>query len=139
KDHIPYLEKVTAMMTGSYTGGGVNFAAMASKFNTPDNITSATTVADNMLMAIFFLVLFAIPSLRFFQNKFATPHIEETEAEIADSDNTGGTQAAKFWQRKERSIKVIGISVDLALVLVAFLYKIEDGFGKFLPKFGDSK
>ena len=138
KDHIPYLEKVTAMMTGSYTGGGVNFAAMASKFNTPDNITSATTVADNMLMAIFFLVLFAIPSLRFFQNKFATPHIEETENEIAQSDHSGETQAAKFWQRKEMSIKDIGMSVASAFALVAVSFKIAEWIGNVLPESGDS-
>ena len=138
KDHIPYLEKVTAMMTGSYTGGGVNFAAMASKFDTPDNITSATTVADNMLMAIFFLVLFAIPSLHFFRNKFSTPHIENTEAEIANSDNDGETQAAQFWKRKEMSIKDIGMSVASAFVLVAVSFKIAEWIGDILPESGDS-
>src|SRR5699024_4071327 len=35
KDYIPYIDKITAMMTGSYTGGGVNFAAMSAKFETP--------------------------------------------------------------------------------------------------------
>lgn len=138
KDHIPYLEKVTAMMTGSYTGGGVNFAAMASKFDTPDDITSATTVADNMLMAIFFLVLFAIPSLHFFRSKFSTPHIEDTESEIANSDNDGETQAAQFWQRKEMSIKDIGMSIASAFVLVAVSFKIAEWIGDILPESGDS-
>ena len=34
KDHIPYLDKIGAMMSASYVGGGVNFAAMAAKFRT---------------------------------------------------------------------------------------------------------
>lgn len=29
QNFIPQLNKITAMMTGSYTGGGVNFAAIA--------------------------------------------------------------------------------------------------------------
>ena len=33
KNHIPELSKVAAMMSGSYIGGGVNFAAMADSFN----------------------------------------------------------------------------------------------------------
>lgn len=35
KDHIPYLDKIGAMMSASYIGGGVNFAAMAAKFAPP--------------------------------------------------------------------------------------------------------
>src|SRR5699024_8040019 len=51
RNYIPELDKITAMMTGSYTGGGVNFAAMAGKFETSSEMVAATTVADNMLMA----------------------------------------------------------------------------------------
>src|SRR5699024_11927656 len=34
KDYIPYIDKITAIMTGSYTGGAGNFAAMSHKFET---------------------------------------------------------------------------------------------------------
>lgn len=63
RDHLPVLDKIAAMMTGSYIGGGVNFAAMSAKFETPGEIVSATVVADNMLMALYFLVLILIPKL----------------------------------------------------------------------------
>ncbi len=42
------------MMTGSYIGGGVNFVAMTSAYNTPENITNATILADNLVMAVYF-------------------------------------------------------------------------------------
>src|SRR5699024_760381 len=32
KDKIPFLDKIGAMMSASYVGGGVNFAAMVAKF-----------------------------------------------------------------------------------------------------------
>ena len=57
KEYIPGLEKVAAMMTGSYIGGGVNFAALSTKFEAPGELVSATVVADNLMMAIYFFVL----------------------------------------------------------------------------------
>lgn len=60
---IPYLAKIGAMMTGSYIGGGVNFAALSTKFKTPSDMISSTVVADNSVMALYFMLLIAIPSL----------------------------------------------------------------------------
>ena len=50
-------------MTGSYIGGGVNFAAMASQFDGKE-LTSAATVADNLLMAAYFFVLIAFAGMK---------------------------------------------------------------------------
>ncbi|MGO0943808.1 DUF819 family protein, partial [Clostridioides difficile] len=43
-------------------GGNVNFAAMSGAFDAPGELVSATVVADNLLMALYFFVLIAIPS-----------------------------------------------------------------------------
>ena len=51
------------MMTGSYIGGGVNFAALSTKFKTPSDMISSTVVADNSVMALYFMLLIVIPSL----------------------------------------------------------------------------
>lgn len=133
---IPHLDKITAMMTGSYTGGGVNFAAMASKFQTPSDMVSATTVADNMLMALFFFVLFAIPASSFFRKRYPTPYIDETEAETGDDDS--GTQAANFWKRNEMSLKDIAMSVASAFVLVTVSFKLAGLIDNLLPEGDDS-
>ena len=67
------LAQVASMMTGSYIGGGVNFAAMASQYNTDGTLVSAATVADNLLMALYFFVLIAFAGMRFFRKNFTTP------------------------------------------------------------------
>ena len=55
-NYIPELAGVAAMMTGSYIGGGVNFAALADTFDAGE-IAGAATVADNLLMALYFFAL----------------------------------------------------------------------------------
>ena len=85
-DKVPNLAGVAAMMTGSYIGGTVNFAAMASAFEVPGETTSAAVVADNLLMTLYFFVLIAIPSIKFFRNKFTHPHMDEVEAKGVDEE-----------------------------------------------------
>lgn len=89
------LAQVASMMTGSYIGGGVNFAAMASQYNTDGTLVSAATVADNLLMALYFFALIAFAGMRFFRKHFTHPHIDEV-ANSASLDSAK-TQAASFW------------------------------------------
>ena len=63
------LARVASMMTGSYIGGGVNFAAMASQYAAGEDITAAATVADNLLMAIYFFVLIAFAGSSFMRKR----------------------------------------------------------------------
>lgn len=136
RNYIPYLDKITAMMTGSYSGGSVNFAAMASKFETPGEMVAAATVADNLMMAMFFLVLFAVPSIDFIRKRFSTPYIDEIEASVTPDDSQ--TQAASFWERNEMSLKDIAMAVASAFVLVTVSFKLADFIGSILPDAGDS-
>ena len=50
---IPHIAEIAGMMTGSYIGGGANFVAMTNAFKAPENITNATIVADNLVMAVY--------------------------------------------------------------------------------------
>ncbi|WP_174614451.1 DUF819 domain-containing protein [Virgibacillus ihumii] len=131
KDFIPHLDKIGAMMSASYTGGGVNFAAMAAKFKTPGELVSATVVADNMMMATFFFVLMAIPTFSFFRSKFRTPHIDEVESGASDDEDE--TQAASFWKRNEISLKDIALSVASAFALVTISFHLADFFAGIIP------
>lgn len=125
---IDHLDIVTAMMSGSYTGGSVNLAAMASKFNASGQLVSTTTVADNMLMAVFFIMLIAIPSSNYFQKRFRTPYIDELEADTTagDQEEEGKTQAASFWGRTEMSLKDIATTIALAFALVTISFGLAD-------------
>ena len=70
---IDGLPKVAAMMTGSYIGGGVNFVALADAFKTDGTLVSSTIVADNLTMAVYFLVLLGCVSNAFFRRYLPIP------------------------------------------------------------------
>lgn len=123
KDIVPELSKVAAMMAGSYIGGSVNFAAMSSAFNVEGELVSAAVVADNLLMALYFFVLIAIPSIQFFRKKFAHPYIDEVE-KIGKKE--GETIAAAFWERKEISLKDIAFTFAISIAIVTVSQVIAD-------------
>lgn len=125
---IPQIDMIGAMLTGSYTGGSVNFAAMAARFEVPEEIISSTVVADNLLMALYFLVLISIPTISFFRNKFGTPYIDELEKN-ADNDN----QAASYWQRKEISLSDIALAVGTSFAIVAVSFTLAEFFTNLIP------
>lgn len=119
------LAKVATMMTGSYIGGGVNFAAMASQYAAGEDLTAAATVADNLLMALYFFVLIFFAGLRFFRKHFKHEYIDEVETGITD-ETSAHTQAAAFWSRKDISLRDIAINIAYT-VIVVFLGKVIAG------------
>jgi uncharacterized membrane protein len=118
------------MMTGSYIGGGVNFAALAGEFEVSGQMVGAATVADNLLMACYFFVLIAIAGSAFFRKHYKHPHIDEVEAK-GTSDSQ--TQAAAYWNRKDISLKDIAINVALAVTIVFIANIISAAIGKLIP------
>lgn len=131
RNHIPELYRMAAMMTGSYIGGGVNFAAMAESFGTSGDWVSALVVADNLLMALYFFVLLAIPSIKFFQKNFKHPHIDEVEGNVNTSE--GETLAAKYWGRKEISLKDIAFAVAISFAIVWVSTELAAVLGRAIP------
>ena len=131
KDYIPYLDKIGAMMSASYVGGGVNFAAMAGKFEAPGEMVSATIVADNLMMALYFIVLMTIPAMNFFRKRFSHPHVLEVERATEAGGNK--TQAESFWKRKDISLKDIALSMGTAFFLVVVSFKLAELFGSWIP------
>jgi len=120
KDFVPMLYKVGAMMAGSYIGGSVNFVAMAQSFNAPGELVSAAVVSDNLVMALYFFLLIALPSfsfvLRFLKQKTVQNNKEDKNL------------SADFWKAKEISLKDIAISISSALVIVFVSSYIADYF-----------
>lgn len=133
KDHIPYLDKIGGMMSASYVGGGVNFAAMAGKFETPGEMVSSTIVADNLMMALYFVVLMTIPAMSFFRKRFKHPHVLEVEAATAAGKTDGKTLAEGFWARKEISLKDMALSVGTAFFLVIIAFKLAAFLDGLIP------
>lgn len=133
-NYIPELAGISAMMTGSYIGGGVNFAAMANQFEVSGEMTAATTVADNLLMAIYFFVLILFAGLRFFRSHYSHPHIDEV---VAQGDTGAAqTQAAAYWSRKDISLKDIALNFAYCVVVVFVAKLIAGGIGALIPDTG---
>ncbi|MEX5673150.1 DUF819 family protein [Staphylococcus cohnii species complex 1661] len=121
---VPYLSKIGAMMTGSYIGGGVNFAALSSKLKTPGEMVSSTVVADNSVMALYFLLLIAIPSIPFIKKHFKTHY---------HSDHTPAAQQS-FWQPKKIQLLDIAFSIAAAIAIVAISFKLSELIKHVVPQ-----
>ncbi|WP_226584185.1 DUF819 domain-containing protein [Halobacillus litoralis] len=129
KDTIPELEKIGAMETGSYIGGGVNFAALSGKLNPPGELAASAIVADNLLMALYFFVLILMPTLSFFRKQFRTPYIDEREQTSNPAENT----AADYWKRKDISLKDLALASGSAFVLVGLSFKLAEWMDGLIP------
>jgi uncharacterized membrane protein len=104
------------MMTGSYIGGGVNFTALADAFKASGTLVSSATVADNLNMAIYFLILLGIAGNAFFRKMYTHPLIDDVEKNgISDE---GKTLAASYWGRKNISLKDLAMNLMYAVVVV---------------------
>ena len=131
--YIPGLEGVAAMMTGSYIGGGVNFAALAQEFDVGE-IKAAATVADNLLMALYFFALIVIAGMGFFRRRYTHPHIDRVEKEGESQE--ARTQAAAYWSRKDISLKDIAMNFAYAGAVVWAAKLIAGALSALIPDTG---
>ena len=115
------LPGVGAMMTGSYIGGGVNFTALSDAFKVDATLKASATVADNLNMAIYFLILLAAAGSLWFRKRYSHPHIDDVAKN--GKSGSGETLAAQYWTRKEISLKDVALDMAFA-VIVVFLSKL---------------
>ncbi|KAL9274235.1 putative membrane protein YjcL [Drosera capensis] len=54
--------KIAAALMGSYIGGTVNFIAISEALGTSSSVVAAGVAADNVICAVYFMVLFALAS-----------------------------------------------------------------------------
>ena len=73
---------IAGMLTGTYTGGSVNFNAVALEYGFQENgiLYAGTIAVDNVLTTVWILATLAIPALmnRFWKGKFNKSSDEET-------------------------------------------------------------
>lgn len=131
KDAIPELAGLTAMFTGTYIGGSVNLAALASEFNISAQMVGSATVADNLLMAIYFFVLIFFSGLNFFRKRFAHPYIKHVEQ--SENLEEAETRAGAFWCRKEISLKDIANNLALSVAIVFAANLLSSALALVIP------
>ena len=122
RHHIPELDKISGMIAASYTGGGVNFAAMTAKLEPSQSITAATIVADNLMMACYFFILMTLPALPAVRRFWGSPHQDALENSHNGSNQN---QAAAYWQPKAMSLQSIALSLGASILLVAVSFTVS--------------
>ena len=131
---IPEAYKAAGMMTGSYIGGGVNFVALSKIFEVNESIIGSLTVADNLNMAIAFLILLSIPTWAFFKKYFTHPYDDEIEKLKSNSKvEDEKTKAALFWKRKEIALLDIAASLAAAIAIVFIAVKFTGWVKSIIP------
>ena len=131
---IDGLPKVAAMMTGSYIGGGVNFTALADAFKVSGTLVSSTIVADNLNMAIYFLILLGIAGNALARRLYEHPLIDEVEEKGVSAE--GKTLAAAYWGRKDVSLRDIAMCITYGVVVVTISKFLGSTFATVVPADG---
>lgn len=121
KDHIPELSKITGMISASYTGGGVNFAAMTARLEPSKDITAATIVADNLMMACYFFILIGISGSYAVRKIWGSPYQDELDKNGTSNQN----MAADYWQTKPISLQSIALSLSASMAIVAVAFTVS--------------
>ena len=129
KNAIPALNDIVPMFVGTYTGGSVNFVAMSQQYKVPGATVSAALVADNLLMALYFFSLMALPTMAVIKKHYKMPLVNALEEQSESDKEANKTMAAKYWGAKEISLKDIAFTVALSFVIVAISDKLATVFG----------
>ena len=105
----PETWKLAGQFTGTYTGGGANFAALGRAFETSPDLFSAATAADVIITAIWMMVCLAVPVL------LGRPRGPD-EGEPAPS---AGEKPVTLERRLNDTVNPVSLGDAAALVVVA--------------------
>lgn len=117
---IVHVPEVSGIMTASYVGGGVNFVAVAESYKIGSELTNPLLVADNFVMAGFFILLLSIAASKFFRRHFPHPHSLDGDKEDVRA------LAARHWCRKEISLLDIAKALAIAVAVAAVSVLVTD-------------
>ncbi len=99
--------QLASIFSATYIGGSMNFAAVAEAVGLESgSLTTAGVAADNLVMALYFLVLFALPGVGWLSRLFIKRN-DKPETEINDDDQESGTAMPDL----------LGTALSLALAL----------------------
>ena len=119
-DHAP---EVGGIMTASYSGGTVNFMAVKSTFPEVGDITNSLLVADNFIMAAFFILLLVLSNNLLLQRLFPTPVIDDQRGKEGDATNA----AAEHWAPKPIGLLDIAAALAVACAIAMAAITIAGG------------
>ncbi|MDO4409016.1 MAG: DUF819 family protein, partial [Eubacteriales bacterium] len=133
---VSEAKSALAMFVGTYVGGSVNLVAMADATGAGKNLVSASIVADNLLMVLYFFVLAALPASGWILKHYRHPIIdrrariessEEEMEEVKKYHRTHKSRAAEYWKARPVSLADLATGFAAACMIVA-VSKMLAGF-----------
>jgi uncharacterized membrane protein len=106
----PETWKLAGQFTGTYTGGGANFAALGRAFETSPDLFAAATAADVIITALWMMICLAVPVL-LGRKKLEAPVPEET--------HPGADEPVTLERTLNDTVKPVSLSGASALAVVA--------------------
>ncbi len=83
----PHEAELAGIFTGTYIGGGLNFAAVAEATGMQDDsMLAAAVAADNVITNLHFLLIIFIPGTAWMANKYPTHHMDNAVRFDADKE-----------------------------------------------------
>lgn len=114
----PEGHKLAGIFCSTYIGGSINYVAASEAMNLRSgDLLTAGIAADNLVMTLYFLILFALPSLPWLRKHFADRHPEGDAAEVAPAEPGGDRLAGTL------------TGVALSAVLCAIGYGVATAIG----------
>jgi len=106
----PNEAELAGIFTGTYIGGGLNFAAVAEASGMQDgSMLAAAVAADNVVTNLHFLLIIFLPSIAWMTSRYPTHHMDNAEQFTAES------------QAKLHRIADLDIAGLLAALALAFM------------------
>jgi uncharacterized membrane protein len=141
----PETWKLTGQYTGTYTGGGVNFAALGEALDTSADLFSAAVAADVVLTAIWMAACLAVPVMLGYTGEGSdTPPAAAaagtgeddtaTSAPAASDSSTPDDEDASLHSRLYESRRNLGLADVAALVTLGVgVWWASEAVGEMFP------
>lgn len=114
--------QLAGVFTATYTGGSMNFVAVAKAVGFDDSSQyAAAMAADNLVGTPYLLVLVIIPSIAWVRRRFASPIIEETARERVEHPTEEGSGTLNLFH--------LSGALALSLAICALGFQVADALG----------
>lgn len=103
--------KVAGVFTATYTGGSVNFMAVADSFNfLESDLFAATIVVDNVFTILYLMLLFLLPNIKLLQ-----PHFPPADKSTTDNIAAKKINASELLEKLSLALAIASIIVALGM------------------------
>jgi len=113
--------KLAGIFCSTYIGGGMNYVATSQTLDLQSgDLMTAGIAADNLVMTLYFLLLFALPSIGFIRKRYIRRH----EAAAVDDTSRSGPD-----DKPRLDLTELALALGLAAVICAIGYGVAGAIG----------